>query len=134
MTLRITVRDGERLVVNGAVMRAAKRCELIIENPVSILREREIMTPNAATTPARRLYLACMMAYIDERHRPAHHDDVVARLAELFDAFEAEAAQQACASFARLVATGDYYRALATCRTLITYEAEALGRLQAAAA
>lgn len=131
MTLRISLREGEQLVVNGAVLRAARRCDLIIENPVAILRGREIMTPGEANTPARRLYLACMMAYIDERHRAAHHDDVVARLAELLDAFEAEQAQCACTSFARQVATGDYYRALATCRTLITYETEALGRLQA---
>ena len=134
MTLRITLRDGEQMVVNGAVLRAGRRCDLIIENPAAILRGREIMTPGEANSPARRLYLACMMAYIDDRHRVAHHDDVVARLSELLDAFEAEPAKLACTQFAHLIATGEYHRALAACRSLIAYEAEALGRLQNVAA
>uniref|UniRef100_UPI001952E735 flagellar biosynthesis repressor FlbT n=1 Tax=Enterobacter hormaechei TaxID=158836 RepID=UPI001952E735 len=75
--LRITLRDGEKAIVNGAVIRAVGRTQLAVENQVSILRGREIMRPEEATTPARQLYFAAMLAYIDPANRDDHHDIVV---------------------------------------------------------
>jgi flagellar protein FlbT len=129
MTLRISLRDGEKMIVNGAVLRSSGRTELFVENRVAILRGREVMSPEDANTPARRLYLACMMAYVDEPGRTAHQDTVVRMLSDLLGAFESDAARKACLEFAQHAALGDYYRALATCRTLMELEAEALGRL-----
>lgn len=134
MSLRISLRDGEKMIVNGAVLCATGRTELVVENRVAILRGREVMSPAEATTPARRLYLACMMAYIDEAGRPAHQDSVVALIGDLVGAFDTIAARGACVEFARLAALGDYYRALGVCRTLIEYEEVALGRLTGQAA
>lgn len=128
MTLRIALRDGERLIVNGAVVRAIGRTELAIENRVAILRGREIIEPDDATTPARRLYHACMLSYIDESGRAAHQDRVVRLLGDLLGALETERARTACLDFARLIALGDYYRALGVCRSLIDYEQAALAR------
>ncbi|BCA58975.1 flagellar biosynthesis repressor FlbT [Sphingomonas sp. HMP6] len=128
MTLRISLRDGEKLIVNGAVLRAIGRTDLCVENSVSLLRGREVMSPDDAVTPARRLYYACMIAYIDPHGATAHHDEIVRYLHDLLGALEAPEAKAACASFARKVATGDFYRALADCRALIDYEAAAIGR------
>ena len=55
MTLRISLRDGEKVVINGAVIRASGRTDLAIESKVTILRGREIMSPAEASTPARAL-------------------------------------------------------------------------------
>ena len=134
MTLRISLRDGEKMIVNGAVLRAVGRTDVVVENQAAILRGREIMTPEEATTPARRLYSATMMAYIDDGGRDAHQDRIVALLAELMNAFEAEDAKRVCVRFANRVAKSDYYRALADCRELIGHETEALGRLETHAA
>ncbi len=134
MTLCISLRNGEKMIVNGAVVRASGRVDLVIENRVSILRGREVMSPVEANTPARQLYLACMMAYVDEADRTRHQDRVVAMLGDLMEAFESDAAKRACVEFARLAALGDYYRALGACRTIIDLEAEALGRLAEQAA
>lgn len=128
MTLRISLRDGEQMIVNGAVLRASGRVELQVENRVSILRGREIISAEEAVSPARRLYLACMLTYIDEPNRVIHQDRVVALLGDLLAALEAPRARTACLDFARLIALGDYYRALTTCRTLIDYETAALAR------
>lgn len=134
MTLRITLRDGEKLIVNGAVLCASGRVELTVENQAALLRGREIMTPGEATTPARRLYLACMMAYIDDPARGVHQDRVVALLGDLLDAFETTTARLLCLEFAHLVAIGEYYRALGICRQLIDYETAAFDRLTGRAA
>lgn len=134
MSLRISLRDGEKMIINGAVMRAVGRTQFVIENHAAILRGREILSPEEATTPARRLYFACMMAYIDPDARPAHQDQIIHLLRELLAALEAEDAKATCIRFASLVAVSDFYRALVECRNLIAYEAEALARFEDQAA
>jgi len=128
MTLRISLRDGEKMIVNGAVLRAIGRTDFVVENNVSLLRGREVMSAEDAVTPARRLYFACMMAYIDPKSQSRHQDAIVQYLGDLLGALEALEAKAICARFAHKVATGNYYRALADCRLLIDYETMALER------
>jgi flagellar biosynthesis repressor protein FlbT len=104
--LRITLRDGEKAILNGAVISAVGRTQLRIENTVSILRGREVMRPEEATTPARQLYFSCMLAYIDPDGREKHQ----------------EATKEACVRFANDIARGEFYRALAPARDLIALE------------
>ena len=134
MTLRIALRDGEKIIVNGAVLRARGRTELLIENQVSLLRAREVMHPDQATTPARRLYLATMFAYIDETNRERNRLQVVDMLADLMGVFETQSGRTACLEFASFVAVNDYYRALGACRVLIDHEAAAFARIPGEAA
>lgn len=128
MTLRISLRDGEQMIVNGAVLRAIGRTDLCVENSVALLRGREVMSAEQATTPARRLYYACMLAYIDPEGAVRHHDAIVTCLDGLVAAFESHAAKAICARFARKAAVGDFYRALADCRALMAYEADVFDR------
>lgn len=128
MTLRISLRDGEQMIVNGAVLRSVGRTDLCVENTVTLLRGREVMSPDEATTPARRLYYTCMLAYIDPDGATKHHDEIIDYLSGLIAAFESHEAKAACVSFARKVAIGDFYRALADCRALIGYEADVFSR------
>ncbi len=128
MTLRISLRDGEKMIVNGAVFRAVGRTDLVVENNVSLLRGREVMSAEEAVTPARRLYFSCMMAYIDPKSQAKYHDAIVEFLGGLLGALESLEAKALCTSFAHKVATGNYYRALADCRLLIQYETAALER------
>lgn len=132
--LRISLRDGEKVIVNGAVLRSSGRTALYVENHVAILRGREVMAPEEATTPARRLYFACMMAYIDPDSGVAQYDRIVVLLRELLSAIEAPEAKVICAQFAHRIACGDFYRALSDCRALIDHESAILARLQPEAA
>lgn len=126
MTLRISLRDGEQMVVNGAVIRSVGRSDVCIENKAAIMRGREIMTPEEATTPARQLYLACMLAYIDPENLNGHQERIVGHLRELMDSVASDEAKAACVRFARKAAEGRFYPALADCRGLIAHEAEAV--------
>lgn len=128
MSLKITLRDGEKMVINGAVLRSVGRTEIHVENHAAILRGREVMSPEEATTPARKLYFACMMACIQPDQTEMYQDQILILLGDLLDAFEAPGAKVACASFARLIATGNFYRALDECRSLLDYEAAVLAR------
>lgn len=124
--LKISLRDGEKMVVNGAVLRAHGRTTLWLESDAAILRGREVMKPDEADTPARRLYFACMMAYLDPEHLSQHQQDIVMLLGDLIGAIESPVAKAACATFAKEVARGNFYRALAECRTLIDHESRLL--------
>jgi flagellar protein FlbT len=122
MTLRISLRNGEKVIVNGAVVRAVGRAALCIESKAAILRGRDVMAADDATTPARRLYLACMSAYIDADRSSVHQETVLATLTEVMQAMVTTEAAAACAGFALHLAAGDHYRALADCRTLMAME------------
>ncbi|MDG2534048.1 flagellar biosynthesis repressor FlbT [Sphingomonas sp. HITSZ_GF] len=126
--LRITLRDGEKAIVNGAVIRAVGRTQIAVENKVSILRGREIMRPEEATTPARQLYFSAMLAYIDPASRDSHHDAVVGLVGALIGAFGAQEAKSACIRFASEIAQGEYYKALATAREVIAFEDAAIAQ------
>ncbi|HEY0044541.1 MAG TPA: flagellar biosynthesis repressor FlbT [Allosphingosinicella sp.] len=133
MTLRISLRDGEKVIVNGAVLRSVGRTDMRVENGACVLRGRDVMAPEEANTPAKRLYFACMMAYIDSGDRASHQDNIVDLVRALLAALHAPEAQAACVSFAQRVACGEYYAALSDCRWLIGYEAELLAPATAAA-
>ncbi len=57
-SFHITVKAGERIYVNGAVMRF--NCKVTVEfmNDVTFLLESHVMLPEQATSPLRQLYFA----------------------------------------------------------------------------
>lgn len=126
--LRISLRDGEKVVINGAVLCSAGRAEIVVENSAAILRGRDVMAPKEADTPAKRLYFACMLAYLDPGNLTQHQSRILSLFEELVDALEAHEAKADCISFAHNVACCNFYRALGDCRALIAYEAQALAR------
>lgn len=128
MSLRISLRNGEPVIINGAVLRAVGRTDLVVENTATVLRGRDVMKPEEANTPARRLYFACMMAYIDADNLEKHQELLLAQLEDLVSALEAQEAKAVCLRFAQKVAMGQFYAALSDCRWLTQYEAEILGR------
>src|SRR3546814_16727512 len=84
MALTLNLKPGERVVVNGALIRNSSdsRTSIVIENKASILREKDFMRESEAITPARRLYFLCMLAYLDEAGSMAHRQAFVERSAE----------------------------------------------------
>jgi flagellar protein FlbT len=126
LTLRISLRDGERVVINGAIIRSSGRTDLAIESKVTILRGREIMAPAEANTPARALYFHTMMAYLDPERIEEHHRQILGLLGGVSRLSTCETGRAAVASFAERAASADYYRALGDCRTLMRLEHDAL--------
>jgi flagellar protein FlbT len=126
--LRISLRDGERIIINGSVVRAVGRASLCVENDSAILRGRDVMRPEEADTPAKRLYFACMLAYIDPEDVARHQHSVAALAGELSGVLVQPEARAACLSVVRHSSDGAFYKALVACRRLVAYEAEALAR------
>jgi flagellar protein FlbT len=127
MPLKLSLKPGEKFVLNGAVLtNGDKRTSLMIQNKASILREKDIMQPDEATTPARRIYLPIMMMYLEGDSSEQHYNDFALRMTEFMGAVQNRAVLAACIEISRDVVSGAYYKALMMCRKLFDFEQERL--------
>ncbi len=123
MALKLTLKPGERAAINGAVIvNGDRRSSLVIENQARVLRESDIIQPEQATTPARRIYLPIMMMYLDPATHEDMYDEYERRLTEFADVVSDRKALATCATLAAHVANGEFYKALSACRDLIVFE------------
>jgi flagellar biosynthesis repressor protein FlbT len=123
MPLKLSLKPGETFVVNGAVVRNGdRRGVLLLENQARVLREKDILRPNEATTPVRRVYFAIMQMYLlGEIDGPAYTQTAEAAAALLAEA-STEDERAAVLEISADVAAADLYRALSRCRKLMTAE------------
>jgi flagellar protein FlbT len=63
--MQIHLKRGERLYVNGAVLRVDRRTSLEFLNDVSFLLEAHVIQAEDATTPFRQLYFVVQTMMID---------------------------------------------------------------------
>jgi len=123
MVLKLTLKPGERAAVNGAVIvNGDRRSSFVIENRARVLREADIMQPEDASTPARRVYFPVMMMYLDEKTANDMLPEFETRLTEFIDAVTDADALATCARIAADVANNEHYKALQKCRSLMEFE------------
>ena len=127
MPLKLSLKPGEKFVLNGAVMtNGDKRASLVIQNKACVLREKDIMQPDDANTPARRIYLAIMMMYLDGEASEEPYNEFALRMTEFMGAIRDRQALMTCVEISRQVMSGAYYKALVLCRKLFDFERERL--------
>ena len=127
MPLKLSLKPGEKFVLNGAVLaNGDKRASLILQNKACVLREKDIMQPGEAGTPARRIYLPIMMMYLDSDGLEGYYNEFALRMTEFMGAVQTRAVLASCIEISRDVTTGAYYKALMTCRKLFEFEQERL--------
>src|ERR1700730_1140325 len=87
MPLKLSLKPGEKFVLNGAVVQNGdRRCALLLQNKASVLREKDIMQAEEASSPARRIYFPVMMMYLDQSADHQYQDEFVQRLSEFMGA------------------------------------------------
>jgi flagellar protein FlbT len=128
MPLKLSLKPGEKFVLNGAVLaNGDKRTSLVIQNKACVLREKDIMQPEGANTPARRIYFPIMMMYLSpEAENEEHYNDFALRMTEFMGAIRNRQALASCVEISRDVMSGAYYRALMACKKLFDFEGERL--------
>lgn len=89
MGLVLKVKVGDRLVVNGAVLRNAGRNQMMVEveNQSDVLRAEEILVESMASTPVRRLCHKIQIAMVSRESRADMFPRIYAALDELESAF-----------------------------------------------
>ena len=132
MPLKLSLKPGERFVLNGAVVQNGdRRGVLVLQNKASVLREKDIMQAEEATTPARRIYFPVMMMYLEEATAKDHFDDFAQRMGEFMKVIRNADILAECVNASKHVLGRNYYKALMSCRRLIEYEDERLGNVSA---
>lgn len=130
MPLKLSLKPGEKFVLNGAVVQNGdRRGVLVLQNKASVLREKDIMQVEDANTPARRIYFPVMMMYLDSAVAPRYYDEFVQRLSEFMGAVRNPDILAECVAISKHCMTQEYYKALMLCRKLIEYEDERLGNV-----
>ena len=63
--MQIHLKKGEKLYVNGAVIRAEQRCSLEFLNNVTFLLENHVMQADKAESPLRQIYFVVQTMLMD---------------------------------------------------------------------
>jgi flagellar biosynthesis repressor protein FlbT len=122
MALKVELKPGERIILGECVItNDDQRTRLLIEGQMPILREKDILTPELADTPAKRIYLAVQLMYTSRDPRP-HHEVYFALVRDILEA--APSTWPYIEGINNLILTGEMYKALKQARKLIAYEQE----------
>jgi flagellar protein FlbT len=134
-TLVLELRPGDMMVVNGAPIRFRNRARIELAAKARFLFGKQIMPPEAATTPARRIYFALQTAYIGtEQERAAGLAAARGLVAEFQAATTSAQARALLGEALSLAEADDCYAALKRVRRVMLHEAEVLGLPPPAAA
>lgn len=124
MTLKIELKPGERIILGDCVVtNGGQRAHLSIEGKVPILREKDILRPGDASSPAKRIYYAVQLIYTSKRPED-HHALYVKLVQRILKA--APSMRPYIDSINNRILTGETYKALKETRKLIAYEKELL--------
>jgi flagellar protein FlbT len=125
MPLTINLKPKERLIVNGVVIEnSAAPAKILIHNTASLLREKDILTEEQASSPARRIYFAIQCEYLFPGKESLFLPIIYEFLRQFGEA--APSATDLVREIHELVDAGDWYRALKSARQLIAREQEIL--------
>jgi flagellar protein FlbT len=127
MALKINIKPGEKIVVNGAVITIAEGGgALILQNHAVFLRGKDIMQQEEATTPARKIYFYLMLMYLDGESQQAYYGTFMEYMNDLMKATTLRDVADSLMIIFRHVQRGDFYKALKVCKALVDFESELL--------
>lgn len=122
MPLKIELKSGERLIINGSVIQnVGPNTKILVYNNSAVLREKEVLSGEDSTTPSARIYFALQCAYIFPHKRDEYLDHYRRFLKEYVHACPSSA--DLAALIETEVEQGHIYKALKSAQKLITHEA-----------
>lgn len=130
MALKVQIKSGQKLVINGAVLENAsmRAVSLLVHNQVAILRQQDIMTHDEAITPATRVYYALQCLYLFPEDQPRHLALFKDFLTSFTDAVPSS--RTTAEEVSVCVEEGAYFKALKVARKLIAREREILRNVE----
>jgi len=127
MSLKITLKANERMIIGGTVIRnGGAKCNLLIENNVPILREKDIIGEKEANTHAKRIYFTIQLMYIDSDNLKIHHGVYWKLVHQLIKA--APSTVGIIDQISEMIVSNHFYKALKFAKELIYYEEEVIRR------
>jgi flagellar protein FlbT len=129
MALKVELKPGEKLLVGNCIItNSDQRTRLFIEGNAPILREKDILTADTANTPAKRIYLAVQLMYIEDDITKAR-DAYFALVNDFLGAVPSSA--EIVKQINNEILTGQLYKALKASQRLIEYEQDLISNVSA---
>ena len=123
MALKLSLKPGEKFVVNGAVIvNGDRRTTVVLQNKASLLREKDIIPAEQVDTPVKHVYFPIMLMYMDPQGFNKYHEQFVLRMTEFMSVIEDPETKLLCVEVSKEVMEGEYYKALMKCKKLFKYE------------
>jgi flagellar protein FlbT len=123
MALKIRLKPKERVIIGCAVVtNGNNNSDLIIENNIPILREKDIMNEEDANTPCRRIYFVIQLMYVDENNMAKLHNTYWQLVRDVVGA--SPSTILFIDQISQYILSGQYYKALKVAHKLIDYEQE----------
>ena len=124
MGLKLRLRSGERLAINGAVIRnpGERSLEIEVMNSSSLLHQKDVMLPEQADSFIKRVYLYVQLLHLEPEHNAAHASSYGKMMALARSEAEAKSDSGMLALYVAvdaLVAKGDYFPALRQMQAVI---------------
>jgi flagellar protein FlbT len=131
MALKVELKPHERIIIGSCVItNTDQRARLLIEGEkIPILREKDILTPETADTPAKLIYLSVQLMYISPEPQ-VNHGTYFNLLRDLVTA--APSMWPIIEGININILNGDLYQALKEAKKLIAYEKKLLEESEAA--
>jgi len=125
MALKVELKPNEGIIIGSCELtNTDQRARFLIEgDKIPILREKDIMTPDAADTPAKLIYLAVQLMYISPNPE-VNHGTYFNLLRDIVTA--APSAWPIIEGINTCILSGDLYQALKEAKKLIAYEKKLL--------
>jgi flagellar biosynthesis repressor protein FlbT len=129
MALNIHLKSGAQVIINGAVLEnvSGRTISLALQNEAAVLRGDDILTPDAAVTPASRVYYALQCLYLFADRTP----EQVRELCDLLSNFvtAVPSAEPIARDVLAALDAGNFYAALKKAQSLIHHEAKVLNHV-----
>ena len=130
MPLKLTLKPNEKVLIGTAVVtNAGQKCEIIIQNTVPVLREKDIITKENADTICKKIYHTILNMYVDPKNEKEHHEIYFKLVKELFNACPDQVLLALVMEVSQKILEANHYKALRSCKKLLNFEAELLANV-----
>ena len=126
-TLKISLKPGEKIYLNGAVVRVDRKVTLELLNDVQFLLESHVLQMEEANTPLRQLYFILQVMLMNPTGANDAYDMFRRSLPLMIASFSDPEITGTLKHIDRMVSEGHVYDALKAIRGLYPLERMALG-------
>ena len=130
MPLKLTLKPNEKVLIGTAVLtNAGSKTEIIIQNNVPVLREKDIITEENADTISKKIYFIVLNMYVDPKNESEYHSIYFKLINELMDIAPNTEILAMIMEISQRILEGDHYIALKACKKLLNYELELMANV-----
>jgi flagellar protein FlbT len=130
MPLKLTLKPNEKVLIGTAVLtNAGSKAEIIIQNNVPVLREKDIITEENADTIAKKIYFIVLNMYVDAKNESEYHTIYFKLINELMDVAPNTEILALIMEISQKILEGEHYIALKVCKKLLNFELELMANV-----